>query len=621
MMASLYHRSRVMGVLALLLALVAPVVPALDTRAATDLILGTEAEIADAQGDNVNLRDQPSASAVVLASLAEGTLVEVVDGPFTDDGSAWYLITAGDQTGYMLADYLRAPLEEAVSAAAVMTTTARVNLRSGPGTGNDVLLVIPNGATVNSTGPAQSGFTPVTYAGVAGWAASQYLDGSAGLGSATVVDANLNLRSGPGTTYSVLSVIPRGSTVTLTAPLQNGFYGVAFDGVSGFASSAYLQVDTNRTATVFDGALNLRSGPGTAYPVLLVLPDGATVTITGGLQAGFYPVTYNGTAGFASADYLRIDSGPPPVNTPAWTTANLNLRSGPSTSSTVEALIPRGSQITITGAITSGFYPVTFAGISGYASATYITLTAPLPSPTPTPVPLPSAVTSGATTTANVNLRTGAGTTNDVILVIPNGSRVRVLGSATDGFYPVSYGDSTGYASSSYITKDPATLIAWPITGGTWHVLQGFNGSSHQNTSSAWQYLYSLDVARQDAETAGTNVYSPVSGTVRWYERATGGITIDMGNGYAFAMFHLTVDRKWNPGDTIVQGEFIGTVSPPGGEGFQQVPHIHLTLWQTNDGGNWDRKAMPFTGQFAISGIEFPSDGTAYQWSGFVFYP
>ncbi len=65
----------------------------------------------------------------------------------------------------------------------------------------------------------------------------------------------------------------------------------------------------------------------------------------------------------------------------------------------------------------------------------------------------------------------------------------------------------------------------------------------------------------------------------------------------------------------------IGTVSFPGGEGFQQVPHIHLTLWQTNDGGNWDRHAAPFTGQFAISGNSFPADGSPYQWSGFEFTP
>ncbi len=620
MMALPYRRGGFAGMLALLLMLVAPVMPDFEVRAATDLVIGADAEVADAQGDNVNLRERPSLSSDVLISVAEGDLVNVTDGPFTDDfdGTVWYLVIGNGQTGYMLADYLRVPLDERVSAAAVMTTTAPVNLRSGPGTGNTVLLVIPSGATVSTTGEVKNGFSRLTYDGVTGWSASQYLEGSAALGTATVVGANLNLRSGPSTTSPVLLVIPKGSTVTITSAAQNGFHGVEFGGVRGYASSNYLQLDISQSATVAGGALNLRSGPGSTYPVLLVMPDGAAVTITGAQQTSYYPVVYNGTAGYASADYLRIGSAPPPppVSTPGWTTTNLNLRSGPSITATVLALMPNGSQLTITGAETSGFYPVTFGSTSGYASSMYITTTAPGPTPPP-----PTAATFGATTTANVNLRTGAGTSNDVVLVIPNGSRVRVLGSKTNGFYPVSYDNATGYVSASYITVDPPSLIAWPVTGGTWHVLQGYNGSSHQNNSSAWQYLYSLDVARQDGQTAGTNVYAPVGGTVAWFERSSGGITINMGNGYAFAMFHLTVDRKWNPGDRIEQGEFIGTVSPEGGEGFQQVPHIHLTLWQTNDGGNWDRHATPFTGQFTIRGVDLPANGAAYQWSGLLFYP
>jgi hypothetical protein len=86
-------------------------------------------------------------------------------------------------------------------------------------------------------------------------------------------------------------------------------------------------------------------------------------------------------------------------------------------------------------------------------------------------------------------------------------------------------------------------------------------------------------------------------------------------------MFHLTVDRGWEPGDVIQQGDFVGTISPQGGEGFVQVPHIHIALWQSSDGGNFNRVAAPFTGQFAISGNSFPANGTAFQWSGFEFTP
>jgi uncharacterized protein YraI len=58
------------------------------------------------------------------------------------------------------------------------------------------------------------------------------------------------------------------------------------------------------TATTTD-ALNLRTGPGTFYTVLLVMPLGANVTLTGQSQSGFDYVTYAGRSGWAYAAYLR----------------------------------------------------------------------------------------------------------------------------------------------------------------------------------------------------------------------------------------------------------------------------------------------------------------------------
>jgi uncharacterized protein YraI len=39
--------------------------------------------------------------------------------------------------------------------------------------------------------------------------------------------------------------------------------------------------------------------------VLLVLPDGATVSVDGAEQGGFLPVNYQGTSGWAYSAYLQ----------------------------------------------------------------------------------------------------------------------------------------------------------------------------------------------------------------------------------------------------------------------------------------------------------------------------
>lgn len=63
---------------------------------------------------------------------------------------------------------------------------------------------------------------------------------------------------------------------------------------------------SNATATVTASALNLRSGPSTAYDILLTMPNGATVEIIAGPSNGWYNVSYDGTTGWCSGAYLAL---------------------------------------------------------------------------------------------------------------------------------------------------------------------------------------------------------------------------------------------------------------------------------------------------------------------------
>ncbi|HEV2107686.1 MAG TPA: peptidoglycan DD-metalloendopeptidase family protein, partial [Thermomicrobiales bacterium] len=162
--------------------------------------------------------------------------------------------------------------------------------------------------------------------------------------------------------------------------------------------------------------------------------------------------------------------------------------------------------------------------------------------------------------------------------------------------------------------------IAWPVSGGTWHIVQGYNGGTHQNRSASAQYYYSLDIASVDGNTAGQPVLSPVSGTVRWVHPASGGIAIDMGNGYILAMFHCTFAGSLGSGQTVQQGQYLGTVSGPGGNGYAGTPHIDMTLWRSSDGGS-TRSSSPFSGANAVSGMSFPDVGGWNQHYGIQFNP
>lgn len=77
--------------------------------------------------------------------------------------------------------------------------------------------------------------------------------------------------------------------------------------------------------------VNLRSGPSTTYSVLHVVPSGATVTVLDGTaQNGFYKVSHSGTTGWTSGSYYTLVSTPSstPTTTTARTNAITRAKEG-----------------------------------------------------------------------------------------------------------------------------------------------------------------------------------------------------------------------------------------------------------------------------------------------------
>lgn len=262
-------------------------------------------------------------------------------------------------------------------------TTDTLNLRTGPSTADDVLTAMDAGSRVGIIGGEQNGFYPVVHDGLTGWASIDYVqpDGSGGPGATIgIVKERLNLRSGPSTGDGVLDQMPPGSLVLLAGDRQNGFLSVSYHGETGWAFADYLdtgqgfsesggaQGGGTRTTAVTTDRLNFRTGPSTDADVILVIPAGATVVLTGQLQNGFYPAGYQGKSGWLYGDYLNINQ--PTTRTVA---EDLNLRAGPSTDADILTVMPAGATVTVRGPGQNGFVPVTYGGRDGWADSQYLT--------------------------------------------------------------------------------------------------------------------------------------------------------------------------------------------------------------------------------------------------------
>jgi uncharacterized protein YgiM (DUF1202 family) len=61
------------------------------------------------------------------------------------------------------------------------------------------------------------------------------------------------------------------------------------------------------TATITAQRLNMRSGPGVSFSIIMKLNQADVVELTGMSENEWFEVTYKGTTGWVHADYIKIE--------------------------------------------------------------------------------------------------------------------------------------------------------------------------------------------------------------------------------------------------------------------------------------------------------------------------
>ncbi len=323
-MRSLAPGSRLLGLvgaLIILLPLLVPLTP-------TEVVLAAQTATTIAA---LNLREQPSTSSSILLTIPNGATVELTGAPIGD----WYPVTYDGSAGYAFGPYLQSSVPIMGPGASARVRVA-LSLRAGPATTYARLAVMPAGTIVVITGETQDGFWRLAYNNTMGWASSQYLTlvealpspspaptitpiSTPNTGVTPIVtvsraqtNARLNLRSGAGTNFPVITIIPQGGVVDLLGSSLSGFQQVSYGGYSGWAYGTYLQpLSVGDSVTTTTANVNLRQGPHTAQAVILVIPAGRQVVLTGAVAAGYHQVRYNDVTGWVSSAYLAGTGVPP----------------------------------------------------------------------------------------------------------------------------------------------------------------------------------------------------------------------------------------------------------------------------------------------------------------------
>lgn len=119
-----------------------------------------------------------------------------------------------------------------------LVTCGTLNVRSGAGTQYGKLGTLSRGTKL--TGQMENGWLKFSYEGQTAYCCGDYLQKATGTPDGlTVICRTLNVRSGPGTSYSRIGTLSRGTVVDVLETLE-GWYKIAFGDGEGYVSALYL---------------------------------------------------------------------------------------------------------------------------------------------------------------------------------------------------------------------------------------------------------------------------------------------------------------------------------------------------------------------------------------------
>ncbi|WP_195515795.1 SH3 domain-containing protein [Paraclostridium bifermentans] len=384
----------------------------------------------------LNVRSGAGTSYSVIGSLSNGANVEIVE-----TSGSWYKIKYGSGYGYVSKDYV--------------TVSSSSNSNSG------------------STSNSGSSTTTTTQSGT------------------IKVSGALNVRSGAGTSYSVIGSLSNGANVEIVET-SGSWYKIKYGSGYGYVSKDYVTVSsssnsssgstsnsgsstttTTQSGTIkVSGALNVRSGAGTGYSVIGSLSNGANVEIVE-TSGSWYKIKYGSGYGYVSKDYVTVSSSSNSNSSSSGSTSNsgnsttittqsgtikvsgaLNVRSGAGTSYSVIGSLSNGANVEIVE--TSGsWYKIKYGSGYGYVSKDYVTVSSSSS----------NSGSSSSTTTQSgtikvsdaLNVRSGAGTSYSVIGSLSNGANVEIV-ETSGSWYKIKYGSGYGYVSKDYVTINTRSI-------------------------------------------------------------------------------------------------------------------------------------------------------------------
>ncbi len=420
----------------------------------------------------------------------------------------------------------------------VEITTDTLNVREGPGLSYQVIEVVKRGdrfsvieeksdwiqVSLNSSG--KKGW-------VAAWLVKKQSSNEVSSSKSGIVTANqLRVRSGPSTSYKVVSTLSQGATVTIVKTESN-WHQIKTSSVTGWVAAEFIEniksdtgsSSSQQTGKVTANNLNVRSTASTSGNILGKLQKGSTVSILS-VEGNWIKIQYNGQAAWISKEFVEMSSTSSQPSVPNQSTPNstsgmigtitattLNVRSTGSLSGKIVGTVSKGQAFEILAEENNWAKIKLKTGQLGWVASWYLSKEQ---SSTTTKVDVEE--NSTATILYNgTNIRKSATTNSSVISRANAGETFTVLSVQNDWYEVQLKNGSKGFVAGWLVTVSGASqqierpgaeqylknkvIVIDPGHGGRDTGATGIKGSYEKNlTLKTAQLLY------DKLKSAGANV-------------------------------------------------------------------------------------------------------------------
>ena len=408
-----------------------------DVLSASQMVSG-EGKPAKVTGSLVNIRNGAGLAYATIGSAPMNAEVRVYDSKTDSQGNVWYKVKYGNTVGYMISDYVKLDEDKNNGSSetiyseskAAKVNAALVNMRKEAKYSASVLKELSLNTKVTVLGETKDSsgtkWYKINYNGTVGYMVAEFVtitnDNTAAgdyseAKNGVVNDDYVYVRTGAGTQNSKVTSLRKNTAVTVVGEAKDSsgtvWYKIKFSGGEGYMRHDFIDIKTSsntnnnnsntdtsyaeKKGKVKESSVNVRKGAGTNNSIVACLAKNTAVTIVGEAKdssgAVWYKIKFSGGEGYMRHDFITIESG-----------SSSNNNSSNNSSSN------------------SGSYTEKAGKVNGN----------------------------------NVNIRKGAGTSNQIVGSLSTGAAVTVIGEAKDSsgavWYKIKYSGGQGYMHSSYVT-------------------------------------------------------------------------------------------------------------------------------------------------------------------------